>query len=207
MPAQPIRSVHPRLRGELFFGSWRRSFCGGSSPLARGTPDAFFFCHFFFRFIPACAGNSRWERVVHHTPPVHPRLRGELIHPGGNFILQSGSSPLARGTLLRSRFRNLLFRFIPACAGNSRSMRNKILTSAVHPRLRGELSAAIVIGGVYTRFIPACAGNSRLIERLETELAVHPRLRGELTQKSKLHSAQCGSSPLARGTPILNARF
>ena len=66
--------------------------------------------------------------------------------------------------------------------------------------MRGELSAAIVIGGVYTRFIPACAGNSRLIERLETELAVHPRLRGELTQKSKLHSAQCGSSPLARGT-------
>ena len=53
------------------------------------------------------------------------------------------------------------------------------------------------------RFIPACAGNSYRkfkVSRIET---VHPRLRGELAFTKPAHSCGVGSSPLARGTQIV----
>ena len=72
-------AVHPRLRGELKFLASHQENSVGSSPLTRGTPDVALSLAHADRFIPAYAGNSQPEYACHHSQPVHPRLRGELL--------------------------------------------------------------------------------------------------------------------------------
>ena len=92
--------------------------------------------------------------------------------------------------------------------------------NTVHPRLRGELSGAVVealiVGGSspltrgtpgsnvrpkdVLRFIPAYAGNSQDTHLVRDLPSVHPRLRGELLNGAPLSQDQGGSSPLTRGT-------
>ena len=111
-------------------------------------------------------------------------------------------------------------RFIPAYAGNSEKRYSCQVGSAVHPRLRGELSLASdgsPIGGgsspltrgtrrnitsqfPTSRFIPAYAGNSYIYRVLSKSFLVHPRLRGELLPEMKESFGNFGSSPLTRGT-------
>ena len=91
-----------------------------------------------------------------------------------------GSSPLTRGTRGVGQVRELLPRFIPAYAGNSRAPQTSLIKETVHPRLRGELisiltdlidvfgSSPLTRGTLFSsvirvrsvRFIPAYAGNS-----------------------------------------------
>ena len=113
---------HPRLRGVyqavmLVAPQWL-----GSSPLARGLPQAGMEAVAASRIIPACAGfttcragrkSSRWD---------HPRLRG--VYDGVKAILTSkdGSSPLARGLRARPGLRRRPGRIIPACAGFTRPL-------------------------------------------------------------------------------------
>ena len=114
----------------------------------------------------------------------------------------------------------MLLRFIPACAGNSRSLPVSGAAVPVHPRLRGELislsdadldfvgSSPLARGtqnsNLYSttliRFIPACAGNSLDTKKIEKGMPVHPRLRGELSLGIAANVLTNGSSPLARGT-------
>jgi hypothetical protein len=172
--------VHPRGRGEhsssqVLPKNWR-----GSSPRTRGTryqhPDG----QPLHRFIPACAGNTGSCTNGRRMAAVHPRMRGE--HPtnpifprGGN-----GSSPHARGTRIPEDFEHADVRFIPACAGNTKTQADLMLAGAVHPRMRGEHlygrpglsrnngSSPYARGtprlrrhhAVLPRFIPACAGNT-----------------------------------------------
>ena len=91
-------AVHPRLRGELFKMDALARQISGSSPLARGTRYAVNTDVDFSRFIPACAGNSVFDRSHDYKTTVHPRLRGELTVYGLRGIWFYGSSPLARGT-------------------------------------------------------------------------------------------------------------
>ena len=134
-----LRSVHPRLRGELAVVTAQRIVKSGSSPLTRGTQffrrsvcviDRFIPAyagnsndHFrhsgISRFIPAYAGNSGFFCRARLSLSVHPRLRGEL-----------GNAAEAISSVVR---------FIPAYAGNSRRQFVKRLNISVHPRLRGEL--------------------------------------------------------------------
>ena len=152
----------------------------GSSPLTRGTPPRRICEPRRPRFIPAYAGNS-----ILNSPPlerltVHPRLRGELGQTISSGCIPSGSSPLTRGTRAVSRPLHGFSRFIPAYAGNSYPRRRSCHLTAVHPRLRGELSLLTVLrvfddgsspltrGTLFhsiqqhtsSRFIPAYAGNS-----------------------------------------------
>ena len=53
-----IRTVHPRLRGELNILGSAGNILGGSSPLTRGTQNADYLRDIGVRFIPAYAGNS-----------------------------------------------------------------------------------------------------------------------------------------------------
>ena len=131
-----------------------------------------------------------------------------------------GSSPLTRGTPLRTNTRYQRLRFIPAYAGNSSMSMISCAISAVHPRLRGELSRAdttarsaygsspLTRGTLhpktrdegFERFIPAYAGNSNFQSVKNFILSVHPRLRGELLAGTLKPRASAGSSPLTRGT-------
>ena len=133
-----------------------------------------------------------------------------------------GSSPLARGTLMRSPFYLILQRFIPARAGNTSCIFFVRAFQPVHPRSRGEhrirsicarpnAGSSPLARGThprpvdpvsYCRFIPARAGNT-----LDSRLAslgrpVHPRSRGEHLKHPFSARARVGSSPLARGTPL-----
>ena len=132
--------VHPRLRGELNDMKRNRKNNRGSSPLTRGTPSLLRRRVRNPRFIPAYAGNSECGLPPRYRSSVHPRLRGELRLAGIRKLLLDGSSPLTRGTLDTFFFFVPTRRFIPAYAGNSRTMETRYTASAVHPRLRGELT-------------------------------------------------------------------
>ena len=134
------RSVHPRLRGELFILRTNSSITGGSSPLTRGTPPSRTVRSICLRFIPAYAGNSNSAKQQKELMAVHPRLRGELDQAPHCNAAGFGSSPLTRGTHLAQKFDALPKRFIPAYAGNSDSDSARYGARSVHPRLRGELT-------------------------------------------------------------------
>ena len=133
-----------------------------------------------------------------------------------------GLSPLARGTPpLRSSTRSIS-RFIPAGAGNSRSILLALFRLAVYPRWRGELCIKTSVKNfavglsplargtrtrdaprfVGTRFIPAGAGNSHHDARATRQGSVYPRWRGELISPGISCSRGRSLSPLARGTQI-----
>ena len=131
-----------------------------------------------------------------------------------------GSSPLTRGTRKVGPDELIRLRFIPAYAGNSLRVNAFVRMNTVHPRLRGELSGAVVevliVGGSspltrgtpgsnvrpkdVLRFIPAYAGNSQDTHLVRDLPSVHPRLRGELTIRISMVICTSGSSPLTRGT-------
>ena len=118
-----LRSVHPRLRGELVKIQALTNFTAGSSPLTRGTQFFRRSVCVIDRFIPAYAGNSNDHFRPLRNFEVHPRLRGELRIFLPRSFIAVGSSPLTRGTRERRR--------------------SYQLCCSVHPRLRGELPAPI----------------------------------------------------------------
>jgi len=192
----------------------------GSSPRTRGTQHSL--DHVFppFRFIPAYAGNSPGNLRIPRSRAVHPRVRGELRPRKAVQCAGDGSSPRTRGTLHQCRVPAVLDRFIPAYAGNSVSEDHWAAALPVHPRVRGELSAAPAVsartGGSSPRtrgtrwpalaahdgrrFIPAYAGNSPLSRSAFYYLTVHPRVRGELASEPDGRGVRIGSSPRTRGT-------
>ena len=59
----------------------------------------------------------------------------------------------------------------------------------------------------FNRFIPAYAGNSCSNAPVSATIPVHPRLRGELVKIQALTNFTAGSSPLTRGTLLLDIMF
>ena len=74
------------------------------------------------RFIPACAGNTDPLKDIRATTPVHPRVCGEHDHRADVGDVDPGSSPRVRGTRFEGDEDIRDERFIPACAGNTRSI-------------------------------------------------------------------------------------
>ena len=232
LSARP-NTVHPRVRGEHRMAQWADVLFAGSSPRVRGTHGAGVRGRTGRRFIPACAGNTT---VAPHNPTpeaVHPRVRGEHSAGRPRAAGIGGSSPRARGTRTHAGGPRHGGRFIPACAGNTRSISACASSGSVHPRVRGEHEQLARIpkqpfgssprargtrhrfGGRVRlrRFIPACAGNTGSPQHCSGRRAVHPRVRGEHFFVVKVSSLSGGSSPRARGTPLerdlalLRARF
>ena len=138
----------------------------------------------------------------------------------GERDLFDGSSPRLRGTGRRAAPENLSRRFIPAPAGNGRTIWGRSLLGPVHPRACGERlktssSGKSSIGSSprlrgtdpfkpsrirWFRFIPAPAGNGTRLLRCLLCRAVHPRACGERTVTADSNAARTGSSPRLRGT-------
>ena len=132
---------------------------------------------------------------------VHPRACGELAQEQGSGATSAGSSPRVRGTQVHRVRRGILYRFIPARAGNSPRWGSTMRASTVHPRACRELHQfsrgthtnigssprvrGTPLGPRYelapVRFIPARAGNS------------HSRSTGSWT--TTVHPARAGNSP------------
>ena len=135
-------------------------------------------------------------------------------------MVRYGSSPLARGTHERTVKCLLLFRLIPARAGNTSAHDPKSTAPPAHPRSRGEHAvtfymvipwggssplargtrheALALFGAV--RLIPARAGNTLRLSWVRTMVSAHPRSRGEHRVTKTQVFGSSGSSPLARGT-------
>ncbi len=205
----------------------------GLSPLARGTRGNGNRPRGRGRFIPAGAGNTMSGTMPRLSGPVYPRWRGEHPMDPTFAVCVTGLSPLARGTLQLDARMNLLTRFIPAGAGNTRRMIDEVKIQAVYPRWRGEHDARIrswfchyglspLARGTPTfrrilvpsrRFIPAGAGNTMAQIQLIKISAVYPRWRGEHSTTAEGMKNLGGLSPLARGTlpgvdrALVQARF
>ena len=173
----------------------------GSSPRVRGTPPNQGCITKSFRFIPACAGNTHTVAASVNNVAVHPRVCGEHFEASSPPCFSSGSSPRVRGTPGPLVIQRIVFRFIPACAGNTGKAENGTYKRSVHPRVCGEhclflrfrlfgFGSSPRVRGTppadrsaakRVRFIPACAGN--------TLPSVRPWIDAP------------GSSPRVRGTP------
>ena len=211
----------PRVRGTLPRHRRRRR-ARRFIPRVRGTLQSSPARRWRIRFIPACAGNSAhaWSpsvRLAVHPrvcgelrrcanaptgrSPVHPRVCGELVDPSDTAAYDSGSSPRVRGTPRASSGALAARRFIPACAGNSRSLPSAASTSAVHPRVCGELRA---VGAVLARLAgssPRVRGTPVVDPDGPHVVSVHPRVCGELAVAPIPARSGNGSSPRVRGTP------
>ena len=111
--------VYPRWRGEHTKKLTNQPDTHGLSPLARGTRRQMACLNEFFRFIPAGAGNTDYQKTYWNFYAVYPRWRGEHHSTSEHKPGCVGLSPLAWGTLTGLWIARLLLRFIPAGAGNT----------------------------------------------------------------------------------------
>ena len=143
------------------------------------------------------------------------------VRPSGS----RGSSPLARGLLVREVVGKPLERIIPARAGFTLRRTHPDLDARDHPRSRGvyprahharrtpdgssPLARGLRRGGrgraLARRIIPARAGFTRSAGRRRGSRRDHPRSRGVYCVRSQPSASDRGSSPLARGLQAITA--
>ena len=131
------------------------------------------------RFIPAYAGNAILFTKAFNHQPVHPRIRGERIAISRNSLIQAGSSPHTRGTLISFEGNTRNIRFIPAYAGNAGWEKHTDPMRTVHPRIRGERGCALVCADFAAGSSPHTRGTPRPQFLPMFCITVHPRIRGE----------------------------
>ncbi len=154
-------AVHPRSRGEHVRPNPDKGGRFGSSPLARGTPTRGRATGQHRRFIPARAGNTFSRVSKPFARSVHPRSRGEHSAGTRRDRRATGSSPLARGTLLTETPAWERRWFIPARAGNTQCSYANGLRDTVHPRSRGEHCARARARCASTGSSPLARGTHR----------------------------------------------
>ena len=149
------------MRGEQLSAAPRPPRVRGSPPLARGTVCGRGECGQMDGITPACAGNSGNTAKTIRAARDHPRLRGEQLILHQAHYRESGSPPLARGTVTEKHFVYKASRDHPRLRGEQ----YKILTVQRNrlgspPLARGTVRYA-VLGRVQGGITPACAGNRR----------------------------------------------
>ena len=167
------RTAHPRSRGENsrlpFYGPQRV----GSSPLTRGKPSDAPLDLDWCRLIPAHAGKTPSTPRCCPESGAHPRSRGENTEFYVATLSSQGSSPLTRGKRSGSSSRVSTSGLIPAHAGKTPAPLSASVSSAAHPRSRGENGRTIT--GFRRRYgsspltrgkllhLPLLTGGARLI--------------------------------------------
>ena len=164
--------------------------------------------------------------MMHWRPATmreHPRVRGENTNFFQFFRPKYGTSPRARGKQIRTRGDSHIRGNIPACAGKTKFGSKSTHQTGEHPRVRGEnyrpLWGGRGRGGtsprargkltvwqlrrISPRNIPACAGKTLCFEQVRGEAQEHPRVRGENTSFGLPTPNLVGTSPRARGKPVL----
>ena len=116
-----------------------------------------------------------------------------------------GPPSLAQGTRIAVGFSTSISRFIPACGELSKPSWAIVQLDGSSPLARGTQDLDR-LGYVADRFIPAYAGNSWRLRYSCGLVPVHPRLRGELSYIYAWGAVQYGSSPLTRGTHLLDGQ-
>ena len=196
---------HPRSRGVYIIADVGDSTEGGSSPLARGLPAQEHRVGHLPRIIPARAGFTASIRPVGRQRWDHPRSRGVYKDPAHGVNLKSGSSPLARGLRRPGALRRAVRGIIPARAGFTPTDRPGLSAwSGSSPLARG-LRAGLEPGVRGDRIIPARAGFTGHPDSRLPPDPDHPRSRGVYDVVAEAVISARGSSPLARGLPVVRA--
>ena len=195
------QTAHPRSRGAHKPVTELNRSAKGSSPLARGSPDAEVVRVDAGGLIPARAGLT----AVHG---------GVILNPGG-------SSPLARGSQNAFSVRPVCQGLVPARAGLTAWSVLLSVCVGAHPRSRGAHCPGLRLagsslgssplargsqGGINTIYwpsglIPARAGLTCRRKFRKPRSGAHPRSRGAHEHGTSRMGPQPGSSPLARGSP------
>ena len=197
--ARRSEPVHPRVGGEHSAEMDGSRFRAGSSPRGRGTHRRVLHPIILNRFIPAWAGNTAPPGTATGRTSVHPRVGGEHRRGRMGVAGGGGSSPRGRGTQRDQQAPVGIDRFIPAWAGNTRTLAGRPSRRSVHPRVGGEHAGVDPTDVTWAgssprgrgtphpilgrdrddRFIPAWAGNTRGASDRSVSSAVHPRVGGE----------------------------
>ena len=200
-----------------------RSRLRGSSPLARGLRAARRPARGGGGIIPARAGFTQAVLRLARCREDHPRSRGVYDADNAGDADDWGSSPLARGLRGDVGARDGRRRIIPARAGFTPCPPPPPPPTTDHPRSRGvygvsgavdeprlgssPLARGLLLGceaaGRSAGIIPARAGFTATPGRVAAGCPDHPRSRGVYNADDALAEANRGSSPLARGLPVL----
>ena len=227
MVTHPVQAAdHPRSRGVYPSASAASRAARGSSPLARGLPGGGAAGGLGAGIIPARAGFTRMGDHGPDSSTDHPRSRGVYLHASLDTTAQTGSSPLARGLPSRKTQTRRYHRIIPARAGFTAAC--LILSEHLrdHPRSRGVYRPRCAAsarrsgssplarglpgaGGGHSTgdgIIPARAGFTVGVRAVHFSIPDHPRSRGVYRASWASRAVRAGSSPLARGLPLLGRR-
>ena len=195
----------------------------GSSPHARGLPSVAAGGAQFLGIIPARAGFTRGSVFGASEVGDHPRTRGVYSRRRIPNDHPQGSSPHARGLPSVRRGEMSGRGIIPARAGFTPGPEHPPQLDGDHPRTRGVYPAfAVVCDGVggsspHARglpgvsgvlhgpvgIIPARAGFTRYRRHAGGKHRDHPRTRGVYRTVYRPVQPLPGSSPHARGLPLL----
>ena len=212
---------HPRSRGVYPLLPAHPLGTAGSSPLARGLPDARHARVRPRRIIPARAGFTRHRCRRRRRSGDHPRSRGVYRVTREAGPSPAGSSPLARGLPVPRQEVVQDLRIIPARAGFTVKVWRLSDHLGDHPRSRGVYIINDTDGKALTgssplarglrqwtqgraydlRIIPARAGFTPDPPRQRRHVGDHPRSRGVYPFAAECGRQFAGSSPLARGLP------
>ena len=133
---------HPRMRG-VHLAPWPSRWPPpGSSPHARGPRPLCRNISLQWRIIPACAGSTQaipsWSRKSRD----HPRMRGVHWETIGKPLMILGSSPHARGPPRIKTCHRKVDGIIPACAGSTQAIWDKIKSIRIIPACAGSTAWA-----------------------------------------------------------------
>ena len=141
-PPIALTQDHPRSRGVYCVRVDEYLSVLGSSPLARGLPSRRTRQAKTIRIIPARAGFTSDASERRAAGWDHPRSRGVYNLAWDEMMDGWGSSPLARGLLVRRRAAAPIRRIIPARAGFTVLPTQRRRVRRDHPRSRGVYSRA-----------------------------------------------------------------
>ena len=155
-------------------------FVGGLSPRVRGNRRRGLTGALEKRSIPACAGEPGTRCSWWTTAGVYPRVCGGTAWCPVCRRVVLGLSPRVRGNRTPRRFRPLLARSIPACAGEPGTRCSWWTTAGVYPRV--------------------CGGTRQSRTAIRPAPGLSPRVRGNL-QRPAPAALSDGSIPACAGEP------
>ena len=157
----------------------------GSSPLARGRPQARRQPNPRVRLIPARAGKTGQPSQSAASGSAHPRSRGENNPSSNSSRRTTGSSPLARGKQGPRNEDGLARRLIPARAGKTPPTSAMCSLTKAHPRSRGENNLSEDDSSFWRGSSPLARGKPALGEVVEGGLGLIPARAGKTFRRAE----------------------